>query len=103
SIEPREEYLEGSGLASSTRRTAARLWGPQLPADDREKLARIIFACENPPGTTNVSGSQDAIGIVYPGVNRLVYSGEYWPEQITTLLEPNILSFIESHVQLIHI
>jgi galactokinase/mevalonate kinase-like predicted kinase len=101
SLEPREEYELRSGMSSSTRQTAIRLWGPRLPFDDREKLARIIFACENPPGTTSIAGSQDAIGIVYPGVNRLMYRGEYWPEKIETVTEPSVLDFIESHVQLV--
>jgi cytidyltransferase-like protein len=101
SLEPREEYELRSGMSSSTRQTAIGLWGPRLPFDDREKLARIIFACENPPGTTNVAGSQDAIGIVYPGLNRLMYRGDYWPESIETVMDSSVLDFIESHVQLV--
>ncbi|MGN6505122.1 MAG: adenylyltransferase/cytidyltransferase family protein [Tepidisphaeraceae bacterium] len=79
SLEPRQEYELRSGMASSTRRAAISLWGPKLPAQDRERLAKMIFAYENPPGTTNVAGSQDAIGIVYPGVSYMYYAGEYWP------------------------
>jgi cytidyltransferase-like protein len=101
SLEPRAEYELRSGMSSSTRRTAIGLWGPRLPFDDREKLARIIFACENPPGTTSVAGSQDAIGIVYPGVNRMMYRGEYWPEKIETVMDSSVLDFIESHIQLV--
>lgn len=101
SLEPREEYATRSGMASSTRQTAIRLWGPRLPADDREKLARIIFAVENPPGTKDVAGSQDPIGIVYPGVNRLDYDGQYWPNRITTNLDPQVLDFLDAHIQLI--
>src|SRR5262249_34746 len=88
-------------MASSTRQTAIRLWGPHLPADDREKLARIIFAVENPPGTKDVAGSQDPIGIVYPGVNRLDYEGQYWPHKITTMLEPRVLDFLDARIQLV--
>jgi galactokinase/mevalonate kinase-like predicted kinase len=62
-------------------------------------LARTLFCLENPPGTTYVSGSQDAIGIVFPGLNRLDYApGEYWPEKITPVHDPEILDFIESHL-----
>ncbi|MDP6380472.1 MAG: hypothetical protein QF662_03915, partial [Phycisphaerae bacterium] len=43
-------------------------WGPRLPAGDPEKLARILFCYDNPPGTEYISGSQDAIGIIFPGV-----------------------------------
>lgn len=101
SLEPREEYELRSGMASSTRQTAIRLWGPRLPSDDREKLAKIIFAVENPPGTKDVAGSQDAIGIVYPGVNRLDYDNNYWPHKLTTVLEPEVLDFLDAHIQLV--
>jgi cytidyltransferase-like protein len=100
-LEPSEEYQTRSGLASSTRAAGIRLWGPKLPAGDRESLAKMLFACENPPGTVDVSGSQDAIGVVFPGVNRLDYRGEYWPEKITPNLEPGVIDFLEAHVQLI--
>ncbi len=101
SLEPRDEYELRSGMSSSTRRTAMSLWGPHLPADDREKVAKVIFACENPPGTVAVSGSQDAIGIVYPGINKLDYAGDYWPTKITPLLDEPVLSWLESRVYLL--
>lgn len=100
-LEPLEEYQTRSGLASSTRAAAMRMWGPKLPAGEREDLAKMLFACENPPGTIDVAGSQDAIGVVYPGVNRMAYHGKYWPEEITTSLEPAVIHFLESHVQLL--
>ena len=46
-----------------------------------------------------MSGSQDAIGIVFPGLNRLDYArGEYWPEKITTVDDPVVLDWIEQHL-----
>jgi cytidyltransferase-like protein len=98
SLEPDDRYERRSGLASSTRQRAMTIWGPRLPVDDREKLAKLLFAYENPPGTKDVSGSQDAIGIVYPGLNRLDYAGEYWPKKITPCLDSDVLSFLESHL-----
>src|SRR5512146_1050363 len=56
SIEPTIDFNDRSGMASSTRRKALDLWGPRLPAGDSEKLARILFAYDNPPGTPFVSG-----------------------------------------------
>jgi hypothetical protein len=67
-IEPTVEFNDRSGMATSTRYTALDIWGPRLPPGDSEKLARILFACNNPPGTEYVSGAQDAIGIVFPGL-----------------------------------
>src|SRR5512133_1075835 len=69
SSEPTIEFNDRSGMASSTRRKAIDLWGPRLPAGDCEKLTKILFSYDNPPGTQYVSGSQDTIGIVFPGLN----------------------------------
>src|SRR5664280_706372 len=73
SIEPTIEFNERSGMASSSRRRAIELWQSDIPTGDREKLAKMLFCFENPPGTKEFSGSQDALGIVLPGLNRLEY------------------------------
>ena len=95
SLEPIIEFNERSGMASSSRRRAIELWQTDLPEDDREKLARMLFAFENPPGTKIFAGSQDSIGIVFPGLNRLDYRGKYWPEKITSVTDEKILNWIE--------
>ena len=82
SLEPTIEFNERSGMATSTRRKAIELWSPHLPAGDPEKLAKILFCYDNPPGTQEISGSQDAIGLVMPGLNKANYNGEYWPSRI---------------------
>ena len=101
SVEPTMEFNERSGMASSSRRRAIELWQRDLPGGDREKTARMLFSYENPPGTREFSGSQDAIGIVYPGLNRLDYRGEYWPSQITTVDDEEILRWIEERLHLV--
>lgn len=101
SLEPVMEFNERSGMASSSRRRAIELWQTDLPEGDREKLAKTLFAFENPPGTKIFAGSQDAIGIVYPGLNRLDYRGGYWPEKITTQSDEKILGWIEKHLYLV--
>ena len=101
SLEPTVEFNERSGMATSTRRTATELWGPRLPIDDHEKLAKILFCYDNPPGTTEISGSQDAIGLVFPGVNRAYYEGEYWPSRIDSVHDELTLQFIEQALYLI--
>ncbi len=103
SIEPDETYLPKSGLATSTRKTAKELWGPRLPESDPERVARILFAAENPPGTQEVSGSQDALGIVLPGVSRLSYAGEYWPHGVETIADEVTLKWLEDSLFLIHL
>jgi cytidyltransferase-like protein len=101
SLEPTIEFNDRSGMASSTRRKAVELWRTDIPGGDREQLAKILFTYDNPPGTEVVSGSQDAIGIVLPGLNRLNYRGGYWPESIESCHREDVLEFIESHMSLV--
>jgi len=101
SLEPTVEFNERSGMASSTRRKAIELWGPRLPVDNYEKLAKILFCYDNPPGTREISGSQDAIGIVFPGLNKAYYEGEYWPSRIESVQDEATLRFIESALYLV--
>lgn len=97
-LEPDVQFNSRSGLSTSSRNAAVEMWGNQFPEDEPEKLAKMIFRYENPPGTQYVSGSQDAIGIVFPGLNRLDYDNDYWPHHITSVLDDDILDFIEQHI-----
>ena len=101
SLEPIIEFNERSGMASSSRRRAIELWQTDLPPGDWEQQARMIFAFENPPGAKIFAGSQDAIGIVYPGLNRLDYAGGYWPERITSQHDETMLRWLEQHLHLV--
>jgi cytidyltransferase-like protein len=101
SIEPTIEFNDRSGMASSTRHRAIDLWHTDIPSGDKEKLAKTLFSYENPPGTEIVSGSQDALGIVLPGLNKLNYAGRYWPETIESVHDEQVLSFIENHLFLL--
>jgi cytidyltransferase-like protein len=101
SLEPTLEFNERSGMASSTRRRAIELWQTDLPKDDRHKLARLLFSYENPPGTVQFSGSQDSIGIVFPGLNRLDYCGAFWPVKITPVVNEDALAWLEQHLRLV--
>ncbi len=101
SIEPAIEFNDRSGMASSTRRKAIELWHDHIPEGDDIQLARTLFCYENPPGTRVISGSQDALGIVLSGLNRLDYQGDYWPSDIIRIQEETILSWLEQHLCLI--
>jgi cytidyltransferase-like protein len=100
-IEPTVEFNDRSGMASSTRKKAIELWNSAIPHGNRVQLARVLFSYENPPGTAVISGSQDSLGIVLPGLNRLNYRGGYWPESIETVGDEQTLHWIESHLFLI--
>jgi cytidyltransferase-like protein len=101
SLEPTLEFNERSGMASSTRRHMMELWGPKIPPGDYEKLAKILFCYDNPPGTEVVSGSQDSIGLVFPGLAYAYYEGAYWPSRIENRVDEPLLSFVESSLQLV--
>ena len=101
SIEPTVEFNDRSGMATSTRRSAIDLWGTRLPNGDSQKMAKLLFCYDNPPGTKEISGSQDAIGICCPGLNKSYYEGEYWPVRIDSIQDEATLSFVEQALYLI--
>ncbi|HPT12024.1 MAG TPA: adenylyltransferase/cytidyltransferase family protein [Bacteroidales bacterium] len=104
SLEPDIEFNDRSGMASSTRAKAIELWQTELPDGDRERLAKTLFCYENPPGNKYVSGSQDSIGIVFPGLNKLDYpKGDYWPGKIINTVDEEVLRFIEDSIYLINL
>ena len=99
SIEPDYDFNDRSGMSSSTRKKAIQLWQTDIPEGDPELLAKTLFSFENPPGTKYISGSQDSIGIVMCGVNKLDYEKEeYWPSAITKITDKATLEFIEKHL-----
>ena len=102
SVEPTVDFNHRSGMSSSTRKAAIELWKTQIPDGNRELLAKTLFCFENPPGTKDVAGSQDAIGLVYPGLNCIEYgeAGSFWPNKIETILDEDILAFLESRLWL---
>ena len=95
SLEAGIDFNERSGMATSTRNRALELWGPKLPPGDPHKLAFVLFCYDNPPGTKQVSGSQDAIGIAVPGLARSHYDGAYWPSRIEQVGDELSLQFVE--------
>ena len=101
SLEPTIQFNERSGMATSTRRAAIDLWGPRLPPGAPEKIAKILFCYDNPPGTEEISGSQDSIGIVFPGLTKAYYDGSYWPEKFERILDETTIRFVESSFYLV--
>ena len=101
SIEPTLEFNDRSGMASSTRRHAREIWGAKIPPGDYEKLAKILFCYDNPPGTKIISGSQDSIGLVFPGLAYFYFNGGYWPEWIEHRCDEPLLRFVENAISLI--
>jgi len=71
-IEPNFRPMDRSGLATGTRAVASRLWRGRPPNRPLDELVRKLYEAEN-KGKDEPSGSQDMIGLIYPGVNRLDY------------------------------
>lgn len=95
------DFSNRSGMSSSTRRCAIELWGNSIGFGDPEKLAYNLFCYNNPPGTKQISGAQDSIGIVIPGITKSYYNGEYWPLAIETTTDESSLKFVEQHICLV--
>ena len=102
SIEPTIEFNERSGMATSTRKKAIELWNDNLPMENPEKLAKILFRYDNDPGTKDVSGSQDSIGISMPGINRFFYEKEkYWPSKFETISDLSVIKWLEERLYMV--
>ena len=101
SIEPSIEFNDKSGMATSSRKKAIELWQTQIPSGDKMELAKLLFCVENPPGTVNISGSQDQLGIILPGLNKLNYDNGFWPVSVDSKTDDETLKFVAEHLYLI--
>lgn len=101
SLEPVIEYNERCGMSTSTRNAAKKIWPHHLPIDKPEKLAEILFKFENTPGSSLISGAQDSIGICMPGLVRHHYDNAYWPTQFESVLDDDILDWLEKHLSMV--
>ncbi len=103
-LEPTFRYMDRSGMATSTRKVARQLWGNQLPEGDPARLVRELYAEENRDKPAP-SGSQDMIGLVYPGINRLDYTaafeGGYFPQHLSTCRDPVTARWLERVITLL--
>lgn len=106
SVEPTFQFMERSGIASGTRAVATKLWKGKLPDRPPAELVRELYAAEN-KGKAAPSGSQDMIGIVYPGISRLDYDfnshrGTY-PAHIESIQSPRIARWLEKVIHILPI
>ena len=91
-VEPQFRFMDRSGICGSTRRIALDIWNGTVPSHrDKMELVRGLYEEEN-KDVKDPSGSQDMIGLVYPGVNRLDYNykheGGYFPVHIESNNDP---------------
>ncbi len=93
---PTMDFNDRSGMATSSRKVAKELWGDEYPAGDAVRNAQLLFGAENPPGSEYVSGTQDHIGLLVPGVSRIDYDGKYWPNNIENTINPEVCEWLSS-------
>jgi hypothetical protein len=98
---PTIDFNDRSGMATSSRKVALEIWGGKIPEGDTVRNAQLLFGAENPPYSKYVSGSQDQIGLLVPGINRLFYKGGYWPDKIDNCTDPDICEWLSDVLHLI--
>jgi hypothetical protein len=91
-------------MASGTRAVALKLWGGELPDRDPAALVKELYAEEN-RGKAEPSGSQDMIGLIYPGVNRLDFDFEHeggvFPRHIESNNDPAVARWLEEVIHVV--
>ncbi len=96
-VEPQFRWMDRAGICGSTRQIALELWGGALPDRDPDQLVRELYRAEN-EGQAEPSGSQDMIGLIYPGVSRLDYDFRchegLFPAHIESCNDPAVAAWL---------
>jgi hypothetical protein len=104
SLEPLFPFMDRCGMATSTRKIAARLWPDGLPENDPADLVRQLYTLEN-RSKPEPSGSQDMAGLIYPGVSRLDYDftieGGYFPCYVESNNDPAVAAWQERVIHML--
>jgi len=103
-VKPTFWFMERAGISTGTRKVAAKLWNNRLPEGRPEQLVRELYNAEN-AGKAEPSGSQDMIGLIYPGINRLDYdfktNGGVFPSHIESIQDAVTVAWVERVVQVL--
>jgi hypothetical protein len=105
-IEPTCPFMHRCGMATGTRDVALRLWGNHLPNREPAELVRELYEAEN-RGRPEPSGSQDMIGLIYPGVNRLDFDigheGGIFPSHVESNNDLAVARWLEDVIYMVPI
>ena len=81
-----------------------KLWHGRLPKRPLDDLVRELYEAEN-HGKAEPSGSQDMIGLIYPGVNRLDYDyrvrGGVFTSHIESCNQPKVARWLSRVLHLV--
>src|SRR5439155_13078507 len=98
-LEPNVRFMDRCGMATGTRKVANRIWNGKLPTQrTREQLVRELYDEEN-KSLPEPSGSQDMIGLSYPGICRLDYDARHeqgiFPKHVEVCTDPEIAGWLQ--------
>jgi hypothetical protein len=103
-VEPQFWFMERSGICTGTRKIALKLWKDGLPELNPDELVQKLYAAEN-GNKTEPSGSQDMIGILYPGISRLDYDWTHregvFPLHIESCNDPETAFWLENVINIL--
>jgi len=103
-LEPTFRFMDRAGFAAGTRYVAIKHWNGRLPDREPADLVKELYAAEN-EGKVDPAGSQDMIGLIYPGVNRLDYDirheGGVFPCYIESNNDPDTACWLERVLHLL--
>jgi hypothetical protein len=104
SLTPTFRFMERSGMATGTRRVALELWKEGIPPGEPMRRVRELYAAEN-KHLSEPSGSQDMIGLIYPGVSRIDYDAKHeggiFPIHVESNNDPEVARFLEQVIHMI--
>jgi hypothetical protein len=104
SVHPDFRFMDYCGIGTSTRKVAERIWGSRIPERPRQDLVRELYEAEN-EGAAAPSGSQDMVGLVYPGVTRIDYDfrceGGVFPSHVESNTDARVAEWVQGVIRVL--
>ncbi len=104
SVYPDFRFMDYCGMGTSTRKVAGAIWGASVPGGPPADLVRELYVAEN-SGRPEPSGSQDMVGLVYPGISRIDYDASHedgvFPVRVVGNRDPEAASWIENIIHIL--
>lgn len=105
-IEATCRFMDRCGMGTSTRKVAMKLWESGLPCEDPAEMTKLLYNEEN-KNLAEPSGSQDMIGLLYPGVNRLDFDfnheGGLFPVHVESCTDSRVAGWLEQVIYMVPI
>jgi hypothetical protein len=103
-VHPDFRFMDYCGLGTSTRKIAQLLWGSRIPPRPPAELVRELYDEEN-HGKADPSGSQDMVGLVYPGISRIDYDfrheGGIFPACVESSTDAAVAEWVQRVINIV--